>query len=157
MGKVLSLKAIDTINGAMGRCYAKINGSLEEMIYATKVNADVEKNMKEIPVLGYNGQKNKSTGWKGTGTITAYYITSLFRKLMLEYMNTGKDFYMDLYIENEDPSSGTGKQKIWLKNVTITKVTLAMLDVTNTELNEEMPFVFDGAELIEGFDTVYGE
>ena len=32
MGKVLSLKAIDTINGAMGRCYAKINGSLEEMI-----------------------------------------------------------------------------------------------------------------------------
>ncbi len=76
---------------------------------------------------------------------------------MLEYMNTGKDFYMDLYIENEDPSSGTGKQKIWLKNVTITKVTLAMLDVTNTELNEEMPFVFDGAELIEGFDIVYGE
>lgn len=153
----LTLKAIDTISGQYGATYANIDGNTEKMLYLKKIEATVEKTKKEIKVLGYAGTKNKSTGWKGTGTATLYYITSLYRKYMLNYMNTGKDFNMDLYIENEDPSSSTGKQKIWLKNVNFDKITLAKLDVDSTELDEEVSFTFDGAEMLTEFDDIEGE
>lgn len=152
-----TLRGTDPISGKLGECYANIDGSMEEMIYTKKIEAKIEKQKKEINVLGYSGSKNKSAGWKGTGSCTLYYLTSLFRKLMLEYMNTGKDFYMDMFIVNDDPSSNAGRQKMWLKNVNFDGITLAMLDVDNTELNEEVSFTFDGAELIEEFDTVTGE
>ena len=153
----LTLKAMDTISGQYGAAYASIDGNTEKMLYLKKIEATVEKTKKEIKVLGYSCTKNKSTGWKGTGTATLYYITSLYRKYMLRYMNTGQDFNMDLYIENEDPSSDAGKQKIWLKNVNFDKIILAKLDVDSTELDEEVSFTFDGAEILNEFDEVEGE
>lgn len=152
-----TLRGTDPISGKLGECYANIDGSMEEMIYTKKIEAKIEKQKKEINVLGYPGSKNKSTGWKGTGTATLYYMSSIFREKMLEYMNTGKDFYMDMFIVNDDPSSNAGRQKIWLKNVNFDGITLAMLDVDNTELNEEVSFTFDGADMIEKFNTVIGE
>lgn len=153
----LTMKAFDAISGQMGECYANVNGNTEEMIYVKKIEAKVDKTKKEIKVLGYSGTKNKSAGWKGTGTCTMYYVTSLYRKLMLEYMHTGKDFNMDMYIVNEDPNSGTGKQKIWLKNVNFDGIVLSKLDIDGTELDEEVAFTFDGAELITEFDEIVGE
>ena len=157
MANELTLRGTDPISGKLGECYATIDGSMEEMIYLKKIEAKMEKQKKEINVLGYAGSKNKSTGWKGTGTATLYYMTSLFRKLSIEYMNTGKDLYFDMFVVNDDPSSKAGRQKVWLKNVNFDGITLAMLDVENTELSEEVSFTFDGAELVESFDTVTGE
>lgn len=153
----LSMKAWDAVNGRMGRCYADIDNSTEEMIYLKDIDVKIEKEKKQIPVLGYPGSKNKATGWKGTGTATVYYVTSRFRKLLLEYMHTGKDTYFDLYIENEDPSSETGSQSVWIKNVNLDGGSLAKLDVNNTELDEEISFTFENAELLDDFDQIYGE
>lgn len=153
----LTMKAVDTINGQLGTCTAVVNGNIEEMIYTKSIEAKVDKTKKEIKVLGYTGTKNKSAGWKGTGTCTVYYVTSLYRKLMLEYMHTGKDFYMDMYIENEDPGSSSGKQKMWLKNVNFDGLDLAKLNVDSTELDEEISFTFDDAEMITEFDEITGE
>lgn len=152
-----TLKAWDPIDGAMGRCYANIDGNLEEMMYLKDVSADAKKNKKAIRVLGYSGTKHKSAGWEGTGKATIYYVTSYFRKLMLRYMNENKDFYFDMFVENEDPTSETGKQGIWLKNVNIDGITLAKLDINNTELDEEISFTFDGASMTEEFSTIVGE
>lgn len=157
MANLRTLKAWDPIDGAMGRCYANIDGNLEDMIYAKDVSADVKKNKKTIRVLGYSGTKHKSAGWEGTGKMTVYYVTSLFRKLMLKYMKENKDFYFDMFIENEDPTSETGKQGMWLKNCNIDGVTLAKLDINNTELDEEISFTFDAASMTNEFTTVVGE
>lgn len=153
----LTMKAVDTVNGQLGTCYATIDGNLEEMIYVKSIEAKADKTKKEIKVLGYTGSKNKSAGWKGTGNCTMYYVSPLYRRLMLEYMHTGKDFYMDMYIENEDPGSATGKQKIWLKNVNFDGITLSKLDVDNTELDEEVSFTFDDAEMITELNEITGE
>lgn len=157
MADLRTLKAWDPIDGAKGRCYANIDGNLEDLIYVKDVNADVKKNKKSIRVLGYGGTKHKSTGWEGTGKMTIYYVTSLFRRLILTYMKEGKDFYFDMFIENEDPSSETGKQGIWLKNCNIDGVTLAKLDINNTELDEEISFTFDDASMPDEFTPVVGE
>ena len=39
--------------------------------------------------------------------MTIYYVTSLFRELMLDYIRSGKDTYFDLVVVNDDPNSGS--------------------------------------------------
>lgn len=152
-----TLKAWDAINGAEGRCYANIDGQIEEFIYAKDIVAKIEKNKSEIKVLGQTGSKHKANGWKGTGSMTMYYASSLFRKLMVEYVKTGKDLYFDMFVENSDPTSEIGTQKIWLKQVNINSIIMAKLDVNSTELDEEVEFTFNGVEIMEEFAPAEGE
>ena len=152
-----TLKAWDAINGAAGRCVATIGNDIEDMIYVKNIRAKVEKKKTEIKVLGQTGAKHKANGWKGTGTMTMYYATSLFRKMMSKYMDEGIDTYFDLLIENEDPTSDIGKQTIILKQVNIDDINIAKLDIGSKELDEELNFTFNGAEIRNEFDEVAGE
>lgn len=152
-----TLKARDTVNGAEGTCYSVVDGNKEEMIYVRNVEAVIKKNKSEIKVLGQTGTKHKANGWKGTGKMNLYYVTSYFRKMMSDYVKDGVDTYFDLHIVNEDPSSGTGKQHIWLKNVNIDSVVIAKLNINSTELNEDVEFTFEDIEIMNEFDDVEGE
>lgn len=152
-----TLKAWDAINGAEGICYAVINGNQEEMIYVKNIEAKVEKEKSEIKVLGQTGAKHKANGWKGSGTMNMYYVTSAFRKMMIEYIKKGKDTYFDLYIVNEDPSSEIGKQQIWLKQVNINSLVIGKLDINSTELDEDIEFTFNDVEILQEFDKAIGE
>lgn len=153
----LTLKAWDAINGAAGKCIATINGNVEDMIYVKDIEAKIEKEKSEIKVLGQTGAKHKATGWKGTGSMTLYYATTLFREMIVKYMDEGVDTYFDLLIENEDPSSEIGKQTIILKQVNLDGIDIAKLDIDSTELDEEIEFTFNGAEIRNSFDKVVGE
>lgn len=157
MSKRKTLKAWDVINGAEGRCIATIDGEVEDMIYVKDVEAKIEKEKEEIKVLGQTGTKHKATGWKGTGSMTMRYATTLFRKLMVKYVDDGVDIYFDLLIENEDPSSEIGKQTIILKQVNIDNINIAKLDIDSKALEEELDFTFNGVEIRNEFDEVVGE
>lgn len=152
-----TLKAWDAINGAEGICYAVIDGNQEDMIYVKNIEAKIEKEKSEIKVLGQTGAKHKANGWKGSGTMNMYYVTSAFRKMMLEYIKKGKDTYFDLYIVNEDPSSEIGKQQIWLKQVNINSLVIGKLDINSTELDEDIEFTFNDVEILQEFDKAIGE
>ena len=152
-----TLKAWDAINGALGTCYATINGNKEEMLYVKKVEATVKKNKSEIKVLGQTGVKHKSNGWSGSGSMTIYYSTTKFRNLMLDYIKNGKDAYFELIIQNSDPASEIGTQTIALKQVNIDNVTMAKLDINSTELDEEVSFTFNDIDILNSFNTIVGE
>ena len=83
--------------------------------------------------------------------MTVYYVTSLFRQLMLDYMKNGVDTYFDIVVINEDPQSGFGSQSVVLKNCNLDKVVLAKLDVAEDFLDEELSFTFDDAEILQPF------
>lgn len=145
------LQARDTISGQEGRAYATINGNKEEMFYVKKLEAKVEKEKAEIKALGRRGTQSKAKGWKGTGSMTIYYITTLFRDLMNEYMVSGKDTYFDITVTNEDPSSSVGMQTVIIKNVNLDSVIMASLDTGSDTLEEEISFTFDGIEIKDRF------
>ena len=128
------------------------------MIYLKSIDAKIEKNKSEIPVLGYAGKKHKANGWSGSGSATCYYCTSAFRELMIKYAKTGVDTYFDMIIENEDPNAkDIGRQRILLKQVNIDTVSVAKLDIEATELDETIEFTFNGIELLESFISPVGE
>lgn len=147
------LKAQDTISGTEGRAYATIGEETHEMFYVKKLEAKVEKEKAELKMLGKRGTQHKAKGWKGSGTLTIYYVTSKFRKMMYDYMTTGKDAYFNVMVINEDPTSSIGKQAILLKNVNLDSVIMASLDTGSDALEEEVAFTFDDLEIKNEFNA----
>lgn len=147
----------DAISGKMARAYATINGRVEELFYAKSIEATIEKNKVDVPVLGKTTTPQRSAGWSGSGTLTIYYVTSLFRQLMVEYVKTGRDFWFDLQVINEDPVSSAGKQTVVLKNCNLDSVVIAQFDATSDDmLEEEMPFTFDDVDILDSFNPITG-
>ncbi|WP_018213746.1 phage tail tube protein [Desulfitobacterium hafniense] len=146
------LRAEDAVSGKQAKAFATINGRVEELFYAKSIEATIEKNKADVPILGRTNVGKKAAGWTGSGTLTIYYITSLFRQLMIDYVKTGRDFYFDLQIVNEDPASGVGKQTIVLKGCNLDSVTAASFDITSDDpLEEEMPFTFEDIDMLDQF------
>ena len=56
------LRAKDTVNGALGTCYARIDGERHELMQVKNVTATVKKTRTEIPILGLTGKQHKSGG-----------------------------------------------------------------------------------------------
>jgi hypothetical protein len=147
----------DAISGKQARAIATIGGRVEELFYAKTIEATIEKNKVDVPVLGRTNTPQRSAGWKGSGTLTVYYVSSVFRQLMRDYIKTGKDFWFDLQITNEDPTSGTGMQTAVLIKCNLDSIIATKFDATSDDmLDEEMPFTFSDYELQDQFNQITG-
>lgn len=152
----ITMSSQDAVSASLGNCFIEMKDRRYKLMSAINIEAKMEKNKAEIPILGKTGKKNKSTGWTGTGSATFYYNTSLFREVMQEYKNSGKDIYFDMVIENSDASTSVGRQIIILKNCNIDNIVLAKLDADGEYLDEEFDFTFDDWELKEKFNMLLG-
>ncbi len=106
--------------------------------------------------MGKTGKGNKATGWKGTGSATFHYNTSVFRQLMLDYKNSGEDVYFDIQISNEDPTSGAGRQTVILIDCNTDGGILAKFDADGEYLDEDMDFTFEDFKMPESFTDLEG-
>jgi hypothetical protein len=147
----------DAISGKQARAYITINGQREELFYAKSLEATLEKNKIDVPILGKANTPQRSAGWSGSGTLTIYYVTSVFRRLMIEYAKTGRDFWFDLQVVNEDPQSSAGKQTIVLRNCNLDSIVITQFDATSDDmLEEELPFTFSDVDMLDQFNTITG-
>lgn len=145
------LRAGDVISGQEGTAQAIIKGQVEQLFMIRSLEATIEKNKEAVRTLGRRGEQQKASGWSGSGSMTVYYVTSLFRRLMLDYIKNGKDVYFDIIITNEDPTSTIGRQTVALHGCNLDSVLAAKLDVESTALDEDMNFTFDDVDLMEEF------
>ena len=150
-----TLNAPDTISGREGRAYAKINGNNEELFFAKSVEASVEKSKSEVKAIGKRMTGHKTTGANGTGSMTLYYLTPLFRQMLKEWKDTGADVYFDLVVENDDPASAAGKQSVLLMGCNLDSVVLAKLDGDSDDpLDEDADFTFEEFDILEAFNKI---
>ncbi|HIS76548.1 MAG TPA: phage tail tube protein [Candidatus Merdivicinus excrementipullorum] len=145
------LKAEQIVSGQAGRAYANIDGRNQELLYLKSIDATVTKRKTAVRTLGHTGDQYKAAGWSGKGKMVIYYMTTLFREQMLQYMQSGKDSYFDIVVINEDVNTDTGRQTVVLKNCNLDSVALAKLNVEADNLDEEVSFTFDGAEILDSF------
>jgi len=150
------MSAKDAISASLASCFVTVNGSRYCFMQAIDLEAKFEKEKTEVPILGKTGKGNKAAGWKGTGSATFHYNTSIFRELMLEYKNSGKDVYFDIQVTNEDPTSSVGRQTIVLKDCNVDGGILAKFDADGEYLDEEMDFTFEDFEMPEKFSLLAG-
>lgn len=150
-----TLNSGDTISGREGRAYAKINGNNEELFMAKTIEATVEKAKSEIKAIGRRMTGHKTTGMNGTGSMTLYYLTPLFRSYLKQYKDSGVDLYFDMVIENEDPTSAAGKQTVLLLNCNLDSTVLAKLDGDSDDpLEEDADFTFDDFDILTPFNKI---
>ncbi|WP_369517846.1 phage tail tube protein [Intestinimonas butyriciproducens] len=150
-----TLDTQDTISGKEGRAYAKIDGNNEEMFFAKSIEATVEKSKGQVKAIGMRMVGHKTTGAEGTGSMTLYYLSPLFRAKLSEWKRTGVDAYFDMVIENTDPASGAGSQRMMLLGVNLDSVLLAKLDGDSDDpLKEDVDFTFEDFEILESFQKL---
>ena len=138
-----TLNAPDTISGKEGRAYAKIDGNNEDLFFAKTIESTVEKSKSEVKAIGKRMTGHKTTGGNGTGSMTLYYMTPLFRQMIKQWKETGQDIYFDMVIENDDQESSAGKQSVLLIDCNLDSVVLGKLDGDSDDpLDEDVDFTF---------------
>ena len=150
------MKAKDTIFAALAECFITIGTRRYNFMQAINLEAQFKKNKTEVPIIGKTGKGNKASGWKGTGSATFHYNTSIFRQMMLQYKETGEDIYFEIQISNEDPTSGAGRQTMILMDCNIDGGVLAKFDADGEYLDEDMDFTFEDFKMPEAFKDLEG-
>ena len=149
------MNAKDSVSASLAECFATIEGNRYNLMQALNLEAKLEKTKTEVPILGKTGKGNKATGWKGTGSATFHYNTSIFRELLERFKNTGEDIYFDIQVTNEDPTSAVGRQTVILKDCNIDGGILAKFDADGEYL-DDMDFTFEDFEIPEKFRLLNG-
>ena len=156
MPDAVVMKAKDTVFAALAQCFLTIGTRRYNFMQAINLEAKFEKNKVEVPILGKTGKGNKASGWKGTGSATFHYNTSIFREMMMQYKDTGEDTYFEIQITNEDKGSAAGRQTLVLVDCNIDGGILAKFDADGEYLDEDMDFTFEDFKLPEKFKDLDG-
>ena len=150
------MKAKDSLSAKLAECFITIENNRYNFMQAINFEANFEKTKTEVPILGKTGAGNKSTGWKGTGSATFHYNTSIFREMMQKFKDTGKDVYFEIQVTNEDPTSAAGRQTVVFIDCNIDGGILAKFDADGEYLDEEMDFTFEDFKMPETFNLLDG-
>lgn len=156
MGDAAVMFAGDAVTAAEAECYITIGDNRYNFMQAINLEAKFKKVKTKVPLLGKPGGGNKANGWSGEGKATFHYNQSVFRRMMLDYKNTGKDTYFDIQIINNDPTATVGKQEIMLLDCNIDGGVLAKLDADGEYLDEDMDFTFEDFSMPEEFKPLDG-
>lgn len=152
----ITMKSKDAISAKLAECFVTIGQNRYNFMQAINFEAKFEKTKSEVNILGKTGSGNKSTGWKGTGSATFHYNTSIFREMMLKYKNTGEDIYFEIQVSNEDPTSSAGRQTVVFIDCNIDGGILAKFDAGGEFLDEDMDFTFEDFKMPETFKLLDG-
>ena len=141
----------DALNGKSGSAVMTIDGENHELFQMKKFSSNAEFQESDFKVVGTTLVQKKTTGVTLTGTMTIYYGSPYFIKLLQDYLKTGKLPYFTLQITNDDPGTTVGKQIVALYNCKLSKVPVAMLDADTDWLEEEDSFSYTGLEVLNYF------
>lgn len=141
----------DALNGKSGSAVMTIDGENHELFQMKKFSSNAEFQESDFKVVGTTLVQKKTTGVTLTGTMTIYYGSPYFLRLLQEYLKTGKLPYFTLQITNDDPGTTVGKQIVALYNCKLSKVPVAMLDADTDWLEEEVSFSYTGLEVLNYF------
>lgn len=152
----ITMKAKDSISAKLAECFVTIGGDRYNFMQAIDFEAKFERTKTEVPILGRTGSGNKSTGWKGTGSATFHYCTSIFREMMQKYKDTGEDVYFEIQVTNYDPTSAAGRQTVVFIDCNIDGGILSKFDADGEYLDEELDFTFEDFKMPETFALLDG-
>ena len=142
----------DALNGKSGNGFMTIDWENHEMFGLKKFQSDAEFQESDFKVVGTTLVQKKTTGVSLSGSMTIYYGSPYFLRLLQEYLRTGKLPYFTIQITNDDPTTSVGTQTVVFYNVKLQKLPVAMLDADADFLEMEVGFSFTGIEVLNWFN-----
>lgn len=142
------------ISAREGTAYIR-QGNQNILLFETKkVEAKIKKNKQEFYVMGTRMASHKTTGASGSGTLSIREVRSDFKETLREYIRTGRDLYFDLMVTNNDPGTPYGSETKLLTGCNFDEMTIALLDMEGNLLEQDIPFTFEGFEILEAYKSV---
>lgn len=151
-----TMNAGDVISTKLASVYITIEGQRWLLFQTKNLKATVEKTKTEVPILGRLMKGNKSTGAKGSGSMTIYDNTPIFTDLMLDYIRTGEDTYFDLQVVNHDPTSKAGMRVVMLIGCNFDKLPITSADADGEYLETDIDFTFEDVKIPQNFSILDG-
>ena len=142
----------DALNGKSGSGFMTIDGENHETFGLKKFQSNAEFQESDFKVVGTTLVQKKTTGVSLSGSMTIYYGSPYFLRLLQEYLRTGKLPYFTIQITNDDPTTSVGTQTVVFYNVKLQKLPVAMLDADADFLEMEVGFSFTGIEVLNWFN-----
>jgi len=149
-----TMHARNAIHGAQGRAYVTVEGSRYLFAQLINLEARMDKTKTQVPIMGRVAKGNKATGAEYTGSATFHFNTSIFRKLLKRYKDTGQDIYFDIQVTNEDGSASVGRQTTILVDCNMDGGIIAALDADAEYLEDSIDFTFEDWDMPEEFTTL---
>ncbi|MEY2354820.1 phage tail tube protein [Lysinibacillus capsici] len=149
-----TMHARNAIHGAQGRAYVTIEGNRYLFAQLINIEARMDKTKTQVPIMGRVSKGNKATGAEFTGNATFHFNTSIFRKLLKRYKDTGEDIYFDIQVTNEDGSASVGRQTTILIDCNMDGGIIAALDADAEYLEDSIDFTFEDWDMPEEFTTL---
>ena len=153
---VITMNGSDAVSASLAQCFVTIGSNRYNFMQMINFEASVTKNKCTVPILGQTGRGNKANGWTGVFKGKAHYNQSIFRKLLMEYKETGEDIYFDIHVINEDPASSAGAQAMIFTGCNIDGGILAAFDAEGDYLSEEISGTFEDFKMPVGFKLLDG-
>lgn len=141
----------DALNGKSGSAFMTIDGEIHELFQMKKFQSDAEFQESDFKVVGTTLVQKKTTGVTLSGSMTIYYGSPHFLRLLQDYLKTGKLPYFTLQVTNDDPSTSVGTQTVVLYNVKLQKLPVAMLNADSDYLEMDVAFSYTGLEVLNYF------
>lgn len=146
-----TMHARDAIHGAQGKAYVTVEGNRYLFAQLINIEARMDKTKTQVSIMGRVAKGNKATGAEYTGSATFHFNTSIFRKLLKRYKDTGEDVYFDIQVTNEDKSSTVGRQTTILIDCNMDGGIIAALDADAEYLEDSIDFTFEDWDMPEEF------
>lgn len=149
-----TMRVQDAINGASAECFVTIQGTRYNFAQALNIEAEMEKQKSEVPILGRISRGNKANGVTYTASATFHFNTSIFREILYHYKETGEDIYFEMQCTNEDKTSSVGRQTVILKDCNLDGGKLVNINVEAEYLEDEISFTFEDWDMPEKFSIL---
>ncbi len=151
-----TIHAKDVILAKLASIYITVAGERKLLLQAKNLKVTVEKEKVEVPILGRMAKGHKTTSINITGSMTVYYVSSIFTDMMQKLQDTGEDTYFDALVTNEDPTSAAGAQIVSLKDCNIDGCDIVLFDADGEFLEQEMDFTVESFKVIKKFKELTG-
>jgi hypothetical protein len=144
----------DVIALSEGKVFATIDGANVPLLEVKEATAELELNKEEVFALGKRIKGHKVTSAGGSGSLTLYWVSSMWNKIAEEYLRSGRLPYMTMTAINEDKSSSIGKQVVNIGGFMPDKIVLFNLEADDGIAENEMDFTFDSFKQVEAFKEI---
>lgn len=151
-----TIKSGDVISCKEAEAYFTINDQRFHAMNLTKLEATVEKDKAEVPLLGRRMRAHKSVGMIGKFSATMHWMSSRFQREIEKYKNGDADVYFMIQGTISDSTSATGTQTVILYSCNLDDTPLMAFDADGETLEMELQGTFDDFSIQNEFTELDG-
>lgn len=145
------IKTQDTVSGVEGSAYAIIDGRRELLFYLKNFRSELKFDDAVVSGIGKRIKGHKQGMANGIWKATMYYMTEIFRNIVLKQIKSGITVYFDIMIVNDDKNSSSGRKTTIHKICSLDGAVISQIDESKPSLEEDISGYFEDVDTPEKF------